>query len=188
MNSVGDVTEFLLWWPFVYCFEGVMLNDALSYPNYAYGTPANETKFVNYFQPYFPDGVVEGHSFLSAINFTMSSAKQCAYMTGLNYTYIEQCVSPSVGVDGQLKFGEEGETLEKANAYATVQLDPPHQYTPWVVLDGNPIQVSDDDQSVGYSELLSWVCAEYLSINSDIDSLTLPIGCPSNPISMPDDV
>lgn len=76
---------------------------------------------------YYPGEVIEGHSFLSAINYTMTSAKQCAYLTGLNYSYIESCVSPQVDVDGQLTFGEEGEALEKANAYATVQLNPPHQ-------------------------------------------------------------
>jgi hypothetical protein len=44
----------------------------------------------------------------------------------INPRYIEQCASPHV-VNGQLAFGEEGEALEVANAYATVQLNPPHQ-------------------------------------------------------------
>mmetsp|Transcript_30502 Transcript_30502/g.35977 ORF Transcript_30502/g.35977 Transcript_30502/m.35977 type:complete len:188 (+) Transcript_30502:662-1225(+) len=185
MESVGDPSKFLLWFPFVYCLEGVLLNDGLAYPNYAYGNPSNETKFENYFQPYFPNGKVEGHSFLSAINYTMTNAKQCAELTGLNFTYIEDCASPSIDSDGQLSLGSQGEALEKANAYATVQLDPVHMYTPWVVLEGTPIAVTDDDASTGYADLLSWVCAEYLTINSDVTDVSLPSGCPSNPSNLP---
>jgi len=183
MASVGDPSDFALWFPFVYCFEGVALNDALSYPSYSYGTPKNQTLFRKAFQPGNAERV-EGQSFGAAINLTMATAQECALSTGLNFTYISACASPSVGASGQLSLGPEGAALEAANAWATAQLQPPHTYTPWVLLEGRPIVVSDDDDS-GYSDLLSWVCAEFKQKNKQVKHLAIPVGCPPDPQSIP---
>lgn len=173
MDAVG-AENFLLWWPFVYCFEGVELSEA--YPAYAYGEPKSQALFYQTFG-------VSGSSFVAAINYTMAAAEQCAQVTGMNWTYIEACANPSVGANGQLELGQRGEVLEAQNALATAKLEPPHWYTPWIVFQGSPIWLNDDESWGGSfeqnSELLNWICAAY--------SGTLPSGCPSNPSPIPTD-
>lgn len=174
MDSVGS-SEFLLWWPFVYCFEGVKLPASHVYPAYSYGTPKNQTLFEETFgRP--------GYSFEAAVNLTMEVAEECATVTGLNWTYIENCASPSFGSDGQFNVGTRGEELEKELALATVKLDPPHWYTPWVVFEGTPVWLNDDDAWGGSfssnNQLLNWICAAYEG--------PLPEGCPSDPVEIPD--
>lgn len=67
----------MLRYPFVHCFEGVMLADA--YPAYAFGAPENQTAFRKFFG-------VDGQSFDAALNLTMVAAAQCAALTGLDFT------------------------------------------------------------------------------------------------------
>lgn len=171
MDSVGK-DYFSLWWPFVYCFEGIKLENA--YPGLAYGAALNQSEFEHMF------GVKSG-SFNYAINFTMQAAQECATVTGLNWTFIESCASPSPR-DGALDFGPRGEALEAANALATVKLNPEHVYTPWIVFQGSPLWFADDDVTGpvglnGGTDLLNWICNAYKG--------KLPPGCPSDPYPVP---
>ena len=69
------------------------------------------------------------------------------------------------------------------NAWHTVQLDPPHQFTPWVVFEGQPVTgISDDDGSAGYAGLLSWICYSFLDANP---GAVAPAGCPPDPQPIP---
>lgn len=177
MDAVGS-ENFLLWWPFIYCFEGVELSAA--YPAYAYGVPKSQAMFRE--AMFNGTQAVNGSSFRAAINYTMAAAQQCAVTTGMNWTYIQACADPSVGSDGQLQLGARGEALEAENALATVKLEPPHWYTPWIVFQGSPVWLNDDDLWGGSfaknSELLNWICAAYTG--------DLPEGCPSSPSPIPE--
>lgn len=171
MDAVGK-ENFLLWWPFVYCFEGVKLSSAL--PSYAYGTPVDQAVYEQTFG-------VPGYSFEAAINFTMASAEECATLTGMNWTFVQTCADPTIDSDGQMALGARGQALEVENALATARLDPPHWYTPWIVFEGSPVWLNDDDAWGGSftsnNQLLNWICAAY-----DGD---LPPGCPKNPSPIP---
>jgi hypothetical protein len=166
-----DVSRY---WPFVHCFEGGALS--VAYPALAYGlNPDSEASFKKEFGVY-------PRSFLSAINFTMDAAKVCAGKIGLDYNAISSCADPSVDAEGQLAFGEQGEALEREIAWNTVQASmggSPHTFTPWVVFEGTPIIFPSDDDAVGYTDLLSWVCAAYTG------NAALPPGCPANPTPIP---
>ena len=45
-----------------------------------------------------------------------------------------------------------------ANALKTEALDPPHEYTPWVVADG---KTDADTQDETTDDLFGWVCKHY---------------------------
>eukprot|EP00960_Hanusia_phi_P044740 756795-Hanusia_phi.AAC.2 len=65
-------------------------------------------------------------------------AKRCAQENKLDYDKIMTCAR-----------GDEGKRLAMDAARATENLDPPHEYAPWVTLDGQPLRDSAYDlQSV----------------------------------------
>jgi len=170
MDAVGS-ENFLLWWPFVYCFEGNKLSNA--YPGYSFGTPKDPALFESTLN-------ATGYSFDAAINLTMTSAQECATLVGLNWTHISKCADPSVGADGQLQVGKLGDRLEEENALVTVKLNPPHSYTPWVVFQGSPVNLDNNTVAEGFLDgdsLLNWICAAYEG--------ELPDGCPSDPFPFP---
>lgn len=54
--------------------------------------------------------------------------------------------------------GAEGNALEHANGVRTESLRPPHNYVPWVLLDG---QHTDEIQKRAESDLLGLVCDQW---------------------------
>jgi len=56
---------------------------------------------------------------------------------------------PDSGMDKQAIFdcakGNEGDLLHMAAAQMTIDLDPPHEWTPWVVMDGKPLKEKTED-------------------------------------------
>ena len=90
----------------------------------------------------------------------LKAGQDCATYVGLNWTTIETCFS-----------GDEGKAIDQSFATRTLQLNPPHLYTPWVVLDGNPIILpEDDDKPDPLDHLLELVCA-------NISTTPRPAGC-----------
>eukprot|EP01098_Paradermamoeba_levis_P011712 TRINITY_DN503_c0_g1_i3.p2 TRINITY_DN503_c0_g1~~TRINITY_DN503_c0_g1_i3.p2 ORF type:complete len:104 (-),score=36.75 TRINITY_DN503_c0_g1_i3:133-444(-) len=75
----------------------------------------------------------------------------------LNWTAINDCAK-----------GTEGNQLERANGDKTDQLNPKHQYVPWIVLNGVH---TEDINKEAQDDLLSLVCKTYTG--------TKPAGCSS---------
>jgi len=73
----------------------------------------------------------------------VSGAQGCATQQGLDWNAINTCVN-----------GDEGNALEHNMAVRTENLSPPHQYVPWVVINGQYSQQAE-------SSLLKVVCAAY---------------------------
>lgn len=63
-----------------------------------------------------------------------SDAEKCAQKGGLNYQNISACAGtdPAVG-------SAEGNALMHQMALITGGLNPPHQFTPWVTINGKPL-------------------------------------------------
>lgn len=144
-----------------------------AYPAYAYGEPADPADFQAYFN-------VSGSSFTDAISMTMDSAKTCAKQVGLNWTAIEDCSNPTINPQGQMELPPRGTKLEADYAYDTAQLNPAHEFTPWIVFEGQPLWLTDDDAGElnGGTDLLNWICAAYTGSS-------LPAGCPASPSPLP---
>lgn len=171
MDLVGGNDQWLRYWPFVYCFEAIELSNA--YPGYAYGSPTDQADFYQVFG-------VNGSSFSDAIALSLGAAETCANQVGLNWTAIEACCNPTIDDDGQMQLPAAGEELTATYAWKTAQLDPPHEFTPWIVFNGQPLWLTDDDAGElnGGDDLLNWICAAYTGS-------TLPAGCPANPTPLP---
>lgn len=71
----------------------------------------------------------------------LQEVQQCASKASLSYSKIQSCFS-----------GPEGDTCITNAAKATNNLNPPHQYTPWVTVNGKHLS--------GIQHVLSAVCAE----------------------------
>lgn len=73
------------------------------------------------------------------------------------YTQWESCFEP-LGLDSKLVSdcyaGGRGKELELKYAAETNALQPPHQYVPWVVVDGKPLYED-------YQNFLSYICEAY---------------------------
>jgi len=72
-------------------------------------------------------------------------AQQCAKQAGLDYSAIDSCVQ-----------GSQGNKIMHSIAEATQNLQPPHQWTPWVVMNGKPLSSNQLDK-----ELIDLVCNAY---------------------------
>lgn len=68
----------------------------------------------------------------------VTAAQGCATNNGIDWTKIDSCAGsdPSVGTIG------DGNTIMHEVGLATTSLQPPHQWTPWVVLNGKPLSSS----------------------------------------------
>eukprot|EP00697_Spironema_sp_BW2_P015367 gnl/Spiro4/6184_TR3177_c0_g1_i1.p1 gnl/Spiro4/6184_TR3177_c0_g1~~gnl/Spiro4/6184_TR3177_c0_g1_i1.p1 ORF type:complete len:237 (+),score=42.79 gnl/Spiro4/6184_TR3177_c0_g1_i1:34-711(+) len=71
-----------------------------------------------------------------------TNAKSCVTQSGVNWTAVNQCYN-----------GQQGKTLQDQAAAVTNNLQPPHQWTPWIVVAGAPLSDPDTLQSA--------VCAAY---------------------------
>lgn len=87
-----------------------------------------------------------------------TSASKCCAQFDLNYDQVSSCVNSSLG-----------NKLEHEMAMRTESLDPPHQYTPWITLNGVH---TDAIQDKAQSDLLSLVCETYQG--------TPPAACSTN--------
>lgn len=100
---------------------------------------------------YYPD-VSQWFPFINCIEGAGSkpttSAPQCASQTGLDYNKIETCA-----------FGTEGNGLMHQVATATNNLQPAHQWTPWVVINGKPLDSAGLDE-----RLTKVVCDAYTGV------------------------
>jgi len=58
-----------------------------------------------------------------------NASKTCLPDSGMDKEAILDCAK-----------GNEGDLLHMAAAQMTIDLDPPHKWTPWVVMDGKPLE------------------------------------------------
>lgn len=77
-----------------------------------------------------------------ANELTNTTAEACAKKHKISWATVEKCID-----------GPRGDELIKLAGAKTNSLKPPHQFTPWVVVDGKPM--SDP------TKLLSTICAAY---------------------------
>jgi len=84
---------------------------------------------------------------------TASVAQNCASSSGLDWTTISNCATTSNPAKGST---DDGNPNMHRTAVRTENLQPPHQYTPWVVLNGKPISSSDYNLP-----LINLVCNAY---------------------------
>jgi interferon gamma-inducible protein 30 len=78
----------------------------------------------------------------SQYTITNSIARNCAEKANLSYDKLYSCTTTQQGKD-----------LIKKNAAATGALNPPHEYVPWITVNGKVLQDP--------STLLEYVCAAY---------------------------
>jgi len=95
-----------------------------------------------------------------------TTASGCAKNNGLDWTVITTCAgsNPAVGSD------TDGNPLMHKIAVETNSLVPPHQWTPWVVVDGTPLTSPQIDLP-----LTPIVCSAYQKKNPA--TCTLPSAC-----------
>jgi interferon gamma-inducible protein 30 len=91
-------------------------------------------------------------------------ASGCAKNNGLDWTVITTCA----GSDPSKGSTSDGNPLMHNIAVATNNLIPPHQWTPWVVLNGVPLTSDQLSQS-----LVTLICQAYMKTCT-----TTPSGCP----------
>jgi len=89
-------------------------------------------------------------------------AQNCANNNGVNWTYIDVDCAGNVPQTGTKDVGN---PLMHQEALWTNSLQPPHQWTPWVVMNGSPLTQTQLDES-----LTKLVCAAYTGPK--------PSGCP----------
>jgi len=82
-----------------------------------------------------------------------SVAQSCASSNGLDWSVISTCTGPNT--DGN-DYGYPSNALMHDVAIQTNNLQPPHQWTPWVVLNGKPLSQAQLDMS-----LMTLVCQAY---------------------------
>lgn len=83
---------------------------------------------------------------------TASVAQNCANNNNISWQTVSTCAG-STPAQGS---STDGNPNEHTYAVATESLSPPHQYTPWVVLNGKPLSSADYNLS-----LISLVCNAY---------------------------
>ena len=81
-----------------------------------------------------------------AANFK-NGGPACAKKLGLNFTLVDTCMTT-----------DEGNRVQHEVAVKTNNLNPPHQYTPWILVNGVHTQ---DIQNAIYADMLSYVCKVY---------------------------
>jgi len=96
----------------------------------------------------------------------VSVASNCATSTNLSWDKINTCA----GTDPAKGTNEDGNPLMHSLAVATGALVPPHQWTPWVVIDGKPLTSAQIDLP-----LTPLVCSAYSAKNPN--TCTLPAAC-----------
>jgi interferon gamma-inducible protein 30 len=84
---------------------------------------------------------------------TASVAQNCANNNGLDWNTISTCATTSNPAKGSTT---DGNPWMHNIAVRTNNLQPPHQYTPWVVLNGKPISSADYNLP-----LINLICAAY---------------------------
>jgi len=86
---------------------------------------------------------------------TASVAQNCATTNGMDWNMITTCASstPSKGST------DDGNPQMHRIAVDTETLSPPHQYTPWVVLNGKPLSQADYNLP-----LINLVCNAYTGV------------------------
>lgn len=77
-----------------------------------------------------------------------SAAEYCAKLARIDYAVIDKCAS-----------GAEGNKLEHEMAARTNALEPPHQYVPWVTMNGKH---TNEIQNEATENLLKLVCDNYM--------------------------
>ncbi|KAL5580669.1 hypothetical protein UlMin_013111 [Ulmus minor] len=103
-----------------------------------------------------------------------------------NYTNWESCFE-KLGLDPKpitdCYTGEYGKELELQYAAETNALQPPHQYVPWVVVDGQPLYEE-------YEDFLSYICEAYKGIvvpetcaKLSLDTIKMKGARPSHPVT-----
>ena len=90
------------------------------------------------------------------------SAEDCANNNNVDWSAIEACA----GKDPAIGSTDEGNPLMHSIGSATENLQPAHQWTPWVVMNGKPLSSKQLDES-----LVKVVCDAYTG--------TKPAGCTS---------
>jgi len=90
----------------------------------------------------------------------------CAKLTGIDYTPIETCAN-----------SDQGKQLEHQMAVKTEQLSPPHQYVPWLNLNGEHSQAIQNGLS---GNMLATVCNAYTGTKPAACSQTKPEKCLKN--------
>jgi len=96
-------------------------------------------------------------------------ASGCAKNNGLDWTVITACsttTNPAKGSD------TDGNPNMHSIAVATDALVPPHQWTPWIVVDSTPLTSAQINLP-----LTPIVCSEYTKKNSGNSSCTAPVAC-----------
>lgn len=88
-------------------------------------------------------------------------AMACAKLTELSDSTMDAIQSCAIG--------SEGNALEHEAAVLTDALDPPHQFVPYVVVNG---EHSDDVQNSISESLFDYVCNAYLGTNKSKDCIT----------------
>jgi len=78
---------------------------------------------------------------------TKTNAQYCAGLHKIDYTQIDTCVG-----------SDEGNLLEHQMALKTYALSPPHQYVPWITLNGVH---TDAIQTALQTNMLQYVCSVY---------------------------
>jgi len=94
----------------------------------------------------------------------VTTASGCAKNNGLDWTVIDACA----GSDPTRGTLDDGNKVEHQMALDTNVLQPPHQWTPWVVVNGAPLSESQLDLP-----LIPIVCKDYTSKAG----CTAPAGC-----------
>jgi len=86
----------------------------------------------------------------------LNTAQTCASKNGIDWNVISTCAgsNPAYGSP------TDGNPLMHNIAVATQSLVPPHQWTPWVVLNGSPLNQAQLDMS-----LTKLVCSAYTGTN-----------------------
>jgi interferon gamma-inducible protein 30 len=89
-----------------------------------------------------------------------SYAQSCATSAGLDWSVLSTCAgsNPAAGSNS------DGNPLMYQIGQDTTNLQPPHQYTPWIVMNGTPLTSLQQSRS-----LIQVVCKEYTG--------TPPAGC-----------
>lgn len=90
----------------------------------------------------------------------VSSASKCASDNNVDWSAITTCA----GSDPASGSADDGNALMHSIGEATNNLQPPHQWTPWVVLNGKPLSSAELDLP-----LYKLICKAYQG--------TLPSGC-----------
>ncbi|ELU04646.1 hypothetical protein CAPTEDRAFT_173595 [Capitella teleta] len=86
-------------------------------------------------------------SYNFSVQFNLLLLIKCANLTGLDWGKISTCAT-----------GADGNTLEHLMGLKTQQLNPPHEYVPWIVVQGSH---TDELQNKAQRDLKSLVCSLY---------------------------